>query len=73
MNQHAVVFLLTSYFLSTSAVITCRHSSVAVEHKQQGGKSEGGRRGGLKGLAGVLMDVTMTTKDLLGDGGSERS
>lgn len=34
-------------------------------------KVRGGDPVGPESLAGVLMDVTMTTKDLLGEGGSE--
>lgn len=62
------------------AVITCQWSSVTSTEMggREGGRRKRGRRKrgrheGPKSLAGVLMGVTMTTKDPLGEGGSERT
>ncbi len=43
------------------------------QRSRREGRKERETHGGPKSLAGVLMDVTMTTKDPLGEGGSERT
>lgn len=65
MNKHTVV---TQIAFSLTLLTTCCRSSVTRNWRE-----ERESHGGLKSLAGVLMDVTMTTRDPLGEGGSERS
>lgn len=46
---------------------------VVCDYHRNGRKKDRKRHRGPESLAGVLMDVTMTTGDTLGEGGSERT